>query len=258
MSDDNDQAMTRHPLFARPDGDPEGDRERDYGWIQIRRQEVTGWQTVPAWFPASALVDLATLHASYGGGIYELIAYNSSKSKWVDKARITLPGPSLPIVPIPEEDPAPAAPMLAPVIASPDGGAMAMLGSVMSSMIQLQIASQAEQTKVLVAMLTRPSGDGALVEMIRGMQAQTTELIRAMQAPRATMGESALDAYRSGLREALDHVPQAADDDEPSMMEVLTGVSSMVGSTLAAMKAPAAAAGAAGAAAEVANAALDS
>ncbi len=169
-----------HPLFPNA---PEDDK-REIAWVHVTRFERTGQIWFPRAFKAEELQGLDDIAGMFGGGTYELIGRAASTKSGgvgviIDRIRVTLPGEPLPFV---QEETA-GAPAPAPMpFQVPQGGND--MHAIVIAMMQMQQASQAQQTQLMATMFQASSQQtAAIVTAMAAGRSEgngSAEMIRAM------------------------------------------------------------------------------
>jgi hypothetical protein len=187
---------TIHELFPLDgDEDPEhAARVGEIDRIYVRRRENGKFDYSPMTFEPDALPNMETLFQLFGGGEYILEARDTGRT-FCRSRRLTLPGSPKPLAGpafAAEEKPAPAPPPPAPQTSD-----AALFMTMFQSMMQFQMNAQQEQTKLLVALMTRgDASSSATLERQRELEREAREnqatffqsMLAAAQARAAEVG----------------------------------------------------------------------
>lgn len=215
-----------HPLFEDP---AEGKDEPPIVYkIFITRWDNGKQKWLPHEFAAGELTDLATIAQTFGGGMYELLAYGPGGA--TARRRITLDGRSKPLtleVAAGDEDPGPVAapPPFAP---SPAPGGMdgTLLVALLNSNGENTRAMLSMMTSLTTAMLTRDrdSADRTLAMMQQANTAQmasVASILGAVMNGKGNGSSGILETLREGMAIGKEiATPAESSDSMDSLIEV--------------------------------------
>lgn len=230
--------MEEHPLFTRRDEDEEAPRVVHF---HVKRFEKSGPVWCPMRFKGEEIRDLSELYDRFGGGSYELVAYNE---KGISAKRLyTLPGPSKALVEgTAAETPAAAAAPFAPRAAESKGFDWSVLIPVLvalgPSLVQMIISGRQQEQQMLLAMMNGSKQDAQTFMQAMQQQSAATQQTMATlfaEIAKAKSGGGGASAPAGGLMDVLmqgmemgaDLTKRGGGDSESSLTATIGGLAQL-------------------------------
>jgi hypothetical protein len=218
-----------HPLFPEREGDLTAPLIAS---IHVSRYERGRMRFSPIKFGPDDLRSLEDVYRMFGGGVYELVA-KDHRNKISRKERVEIAGNPLPLAP--DEQPGdPSAADVASVASSPmpaQAGApsepmLMMMLQMMKQGHEAQMASNAQNTQVLVAMLNRGQDSSKdYVQAMGNLQGQFMQALAQNQGGGG--GQAAVNSFLKGVEMAGEiraGAEEAAGGDDNTIGQIIQGV----------------------------------
>jgi len=205
--------MMPHDLFL-PESDDADDIEPAFVSV-IRLKPFP--DTSGGILPADQLPDVATLHAAYGGGVYEVYA-RDSKRRIIARRKIgPLPGRPKPLALVPHDDDDEPTQRVAPAPAAPATRDQS------ADLLAFLASQQEAQKQFMAAMLERSERTTALV-----FQALTETIRAKAEVPAAIAkevhGPNPMESFLSGVEFARGLMGEQQPQEEPDAIAQTLGL----------------------------------